>query len=732
MPIQKKKVKKDKDKSEAKPAGANIKQEPEELKPLAEYIDDRLELIRQVFSCVKPKEINYLLPDFLQGKSNDIIKERCLDELLGISTKRLRSIINNTKCPTDTESDSENSDLEKIEEHISLDEISSDSDADGKRSGKSGGARDKRNKTNVENAKPADERNGGGDAKSEKEMTVLELLELQARARAIRSQLALEPVTKIEIDSEHEDEDARQADVDTDEETNRVTRKRASPKTVATGSVENGKQLKTENSTTEPQPRRVRLKRNFRVRQAGDDSDADEVSSNATDKLPTPAASEPEPCSEPKPAETVEQVAATTGSVEVQKESDEPKAPEKVTDEAEPDPNPAPVVVEKSPEVVIDGDTTATKEVSSTSTPVPGTSPVPVADSTSIPVPVEENAAVEDQSKQPTARDADRESSPEVIPVEASPETLCISSDSEEERLAKQRAAIFVDNIEELDRQAQETVTEPPEKPADEDDEPEEGEISEEEEEPPAPTVEESVAPESAPETQSSKDADGTVENPSDELIAADGKNVGEDIATSGNPETQPAPEETPAVAEVQLLSSGSDESDSESSGDSGSGSSGSSDSEADENEEKRQKSAEAAQKLDPTHDDADIVEIHDSGDEKLLMDDKPSEPENPEEKSWNSRWLKSNRVAKVMAASRLGNKVREKLKKKKQIQQAEQQQQQQQQPQPDTEGTDSTKQNPATESQQGESAVAEQPSNVEVGSVEHYRELVAQQETKD
>jgi hypothetical protein len=40
-----------------------------------------------------------------------------------------------------------------------------------------------------------------------KEMTMLELLELQARARAIRSQLALEPVTKIDLsDEEKEDE----------------------------------------------------------------------------------------------------------------------------------------------------------------------------------------------------------------------------------------------------------------------------------------------------------------------------------------------------------------------------------------------------------------------------------------------------------------------------------------------------------------------------------------------
>lgn len=73
-----------------------------------------------------------------------------MEEVLGISTKRLLSIINATKCPTDT--DTSDSDVEKVEgsvnwlillgydrfrflmkiydifiEHISLEEISSDS-----------------------------------------------------------------------------------------------------------------------------------------------------------------------------------------------------------------------------------------------------------------------------------------------------------------------------------------------------------------------------------------------------------------------------------------------------------------------------------------------------------------------------------------------------------------------------------------------------------------------------
>lgn len=53
----------------------------------------------------------------------------CLDEVLGVSKKRLLSIINSISCPTDTESSSDDSDTPKvIEDHISLSEISSDDD----------------------------------------------------------------------------------------------------------------------------------------------------------------------------------------------------------------------------------------------------------------------------------------------------------------------------------------------------------------------------------------------------------------------------------------------------------------------------------------------------------------------------------------------------------------------------------------------------------------------------
>lgn len=108
--------------------------------------------------------------------------------------------------------------------------------------------------------KPA-EQNGKG----EKQYSVLELLELQARARAIRSQLALEPVTKIELDDsdnepEHKEEEKK--------EENEIT---TDPSTIVlqNSNRHHGREaLKSpEDKSKVPLTRPVRLKRNFRQRQ---------------------------------------------------------------------------------------------------------------------------------------------------------------------------------------------------------------------------------------------------------------------------------------------------------------------------------------------------------------------------------------------------------------------------------------------------------------------------------
>ncbi|XP_065086912.1 DNA ligase 1 [Ochlerotatus camptorhynchus] len=602
MPSQKSKL--IKVKSETVTAAAStpiqIKPEPLDIKPLGAYVDDRVELIRQAFTCLKPKEVKCLVPDFLQGKSIESIQEQCLDEMLGISTKRLLAIINNTKCPTDTESSSDED--EKFIEHISLDEISSDSEVEiAKPAAKKIKSKDiKLKKTKAAEPKSNEKPNKNGDKKGEKEMTVLELLELQARARAIRSQLALEPVTKIELDS---DQDAENAS-DTGREPSKAAEKtNEKSKPDSTSSAK----LSGDSPATE-QPKRVRLKRNFRIRQVGEEDPHEETSQSSVPEQPP-----------------------------VRKSRS--KSKEKVVE---------------SPKTLSDA----------------------------------HQAKPEEEVQDPKSRD----SSPEVIPVIPSPETLCISSDSEDEKVKKAKSSIFVDNIEELEKQLKEKQVQTSAPKQDHKDEPEEGELTEEDKSPKR-NRKESVKSNTGKSEHTEAESPNNEEHPvanleQDEELDYEVKEISDsepETTTQRNDSAKTDKDEAEKAASVD-----NSESEPES---------------ATSNDDDKDKSS--SDEHDDDDHDPDVVEIHDSSDETLLeqkmTDDEP-------EKSWGSRWLQSKRVAKVMAASRLGNKVRDKLKEKKK--------QKQQQEQEEEEARKVESPEPPVE--------PEVPSNVEVGSVEHYKELVA------
>lgn len=72
MPTESKRKKSKKDekrvekKDEKKVLSLLIKSEPTELKSLEHYVDDRVELIRQIFDSLKTKTIESIIPDFLQ------------------------------------------------------------------------------------------------------------------------------------------------------------------------------------------------------------------------------------------------------------------------------------------------------------------------------------------------------------------------------------------------------------------------------------------------------------------------------------------------------------------------------------------------------------------------------------------------------------------------------------------------------------------------------------------
>lgn len=72
---------------------------------------------------------------------------------------------------------------------------------------------------------------------------------------------------------------------------------------------------------------------------------------------------------------------------------------------------------------------------------------------------------------------------------------------------------------------------------------------------------------------------------------------------------------------------------------------------------------------------------------------------------SWDTRWLRNNKVSRVLATAKLQNKVRSKIKEKKTKTAIEVAQKE--------ESIEPTVEPPV-----------EVPTNVEVGSVEHYKEL--------
>ncbi|GAB0087998.1 uncharacterized protein DMENIID0001_023730 [Sergentomyia squamirostris] len=568
-----------------------IKTEPVDILPLSGYVDDRVELLKQAFHCLKPKSIKSIAPEFLQNKSIEKIQEACLNEVLGMSKKRLLSIINATKCPTDTESSSDEEDVQRIEAHISLDEISSEDEVSKGKKKK----HKKHEKKEVKNEEKPPEKEEQTEPKKTKEYTVLELLELQARARAIRSQLALEPVTKIEI-AESDDETVEEPPVvkppqpppkspssSGNHASRSQTREKPSTPKKVTKSKDTNRNGTDRGSTTDesPTPRRIKLKRDWRKKNqesirdriSGPEKIIIEVRNNLQQKNPSP-----------------------------EKESSE-------------------------------------------------------------------------------ERDC---GSPDVLPIIPSPETFCIS-DSDEEITQDDKSA---ENTNAQEPEKEKIVAEELEKQPEadnenqEEDQPEEGEVLDELEL--SIEDEETLVKEIAGQLQPENDKPEEKENC----------------------ENAEKPQQDEPVTEAKSEDELNDDCI---------------EIECNDILEEHQENAEQKEESDSrqkTDVDDEVLKIDDSSDEdnlplsqliittKTVPDGKHSKIE-----SWNSRWLESLRVSKIMATSRLGNSVRRKIKTKSK-----------KTPQEVEESEMNTPEE--TEHQKQQTQEAEMESNVEVGSVDHFHEL--------
>ncbi|GJQ73093.1 Nup154 [Trypoxylus dichotomus] len=171
------------------------------------YANDRIRLMKEVLKLIKPKKIKAIAPDFMKSLDIDEVNSILLEELLGISNKRLKHILNGENVDivsTSSESEHEQPPIDVI----SLDDISDTDDEFGLGSVNTTDGninKDTNNKTKSHKDKKKikeikEEKKHSSTEKvnneNDKLMNVLEILELQARARAIRSQLALETMNK--------------------------------------------------------------------------------------------------------------------------------------------------------------------------------------------------------------------------------------------------------------------------------------------------------------------------------------------------------------------------------------------------------------------------------------------------------------------------------------------------------------------------------------------------------
>lgn len=242
--------------------------------------------------------------------------------------------------------------------------------------------------------------------------------------------------------------------------------------------------------------------------------------------------------------------------------------------------------------------------------------------------------------------------------MHASPETLCISSDDEvvvhkkEDLIADKKfvQSIFAASVEKEDTKSPEKSPEPENVKSPEKEkvyeEPEEGEYSESESE----IVEQKSVEMTddivelvvdSKEVSSESDSDQEPHIPEDNLIKSENTSISNKSDSGDDQEMEQSDqvnEENPHTEDEKIV-------------------------ESFEVVEKVVQPPQEINSHDP--DDEDIVEILNSSDEDMLgeLDEKATPVEAPE--SWESRWLDSNNVKKILATSKLQNKVRAKRTKK-------------------------------------------------------------------
>lgn len=65
----------------------------EKMHPIAYYMNNRQEMMEQVFSVMEQEKLNCMLPPILKGMSVSLLKEKCLNELTNMSNDEVRKVL---------------------------------------------------------------------------------------------------------------------------------------------------------------------------------------------------------------------------------------------------------------------------------------------------------------------------------------------------------------------------------------------------------------------------------------------------------------------------------------------------------------------------------------------------------------------------------------------------------------------------------------------------------------
>jgi hypothetical protein len=84
-----------------------------DLKPIGHYLNDREEMIEQVFSVIRGAKLRAMLTSSLREMSVGELKDACLQELEGMSKKRIRCVLRGEEMleSSDTEDDEDEDDV---------------------------------------------------------------------------------------------------------------------------------------------------------------------------------------------------------------------------------------------------------------------------------------------------------------------------------------------------------------------------------------------------------------------------------------------------------------------------------------------------------------------------------------------------------------------------------------------------------------------------------------------